>query len=203
MAHLRSNLTIRIPQASLPSGLPNELQASALFLKGRHKHADNTFGHHHIQITAAGLDRPTTDTEPELFKKVPSLDSFTPFLTANDDQVVITLRGIGEMEPNNPSSFVSLSGTVDEFQLPRAFVKINPTPKDLALWDAMDSTADDAALVFANGRPYQVLVDGAYQLVAANTKPSTVAPFAKRRDGLGTTHHEGGTLVMGDDSTKW
>jgi choline dehydrogenase-like flavoprotein len=202
MAHLRSNLTIRIPRASLPGGLPNELQASALFLKGRHKHADNTFGHHHIQITAAGLDRPTTDTEPELFKKVPSLDFFTPFLTANDDQIVITLRGIGEMEPNNPSSFVSLSGTGDEFQLPRAFVKINPTAKDLALWDAMDSTADDAALVFANGQPYQVLIDGAYQQVGANMKPSTVAPFAKRRDGLGTTHHEGGTLVMGNDSTK-
>ena len=202
MAHLRSNVTIRIPRTSLPGNLPNELQASALFLKGRHKHADNTFGHHHIQITAAGLDRPTTDTEPELFKKVPSLDSFTPFLTANDDQVVITLRGIGEMEPNNPASVVSLSGTLDEFHLPRAFVKINPTPKDLALWDAMDSTADAAALVFANGQPYQVLVDGAYQQVAANTPPSTVAPFDKRRDGLGTTHHEGGTLVMGDDPTK-
>jgi choline dehydrogenase-like flavoprotein len=202
MAHLRSNLTIRIPRASLPAGLPNELQASALFLKGRHKHADNTFGHHHIQITAAGLDRPTTDTEPELFKKVPSLDSFDPFLTANDDQVVITLRGIGEMEPNNPASLVSLSGTLDEFQLPRAFVKINPTTKDQELWNAMDKTADDAALVFANGQPYQVLVDGAYQQVAANTAASTIAPFAKRRDGLGSTHHEGGTLVMGDDPTK-
>jgi choline dehydrogenase-like flavoprotein len=202
MAHLRSNLTIRIPRASLPGGLPNELQASALFLKGRHKHADNSLGHHHIQITAAGLDRPTTDTEPELFKKVPSLDLFTPFLTANDDHVVITLRGIGEMEPNNPASLVSLSGTNDEFGLPRAFVKINPTAKDLALWDAMDKTADDAALVFANGQPYQVLVDGAYQQVAANTAASTIMPFAKRRDGLGTTHHEGGTLVMGDDPTK-
>lgn len=202
MAHLRSNLTIRIPRASLPAGLPNELEASALFLKGRHKHADNTFGHHHIQITAAGLDRPTTDTEPELFKKVPSLDYFDPFLTANDDHVVITLRGIGEMEPNNPASFVSLAGALDEFLLPRAFVKINPTVKDQDLWNAMDKTADDAALVFANGQPYQVQVDGAYQQVAANTAASTVAPFAKRRDGLGTTHHEGGTLVMGDDPTK-
>jgi choline dehydrogenase-like flavoprotein len=202
MAHLRSNLTIRIPRASLPAGLSNELQASALFLKGRHKHADNSLGHHHIQITAAGLDRPTTDTEPELFKKVPSLDLFTPFLTANDDHVVITLRGIGEMEPNNPASQVSLSGAPDEFGLPRAFVKINPTAKDQALWDAMDKTADDAALVFANGQPYQVLVDGAYQQVAANTAANTVIPFAKRRDGLGTTHHEGGTLVMGDDPTK-
>ena len=199
MAHLRSNLTIRIPRAALPAGLPNELQAAALFLKGRHKQADNSFSFHHIQITAAGLDRPTTDTEPELFKKVPSLDSFTPFLTANDDQVVITLRGIGEMESQNPNSKVTLTGA-DEFTLPRAFVSIKPSAKDAALWDAMDKTADDAALVFANGQPYEVLVDGAYQKVAANQPASSVAPFAKRRDGLGTTHHECGTLAMGDDS---
>lgn len=199
MAHLRSNLTIRVPRASLPAGLPNELQASALFLKGRHKHADNSLGFHHIQITAAGLDRPTTDTEPELFKKVPSLDYFTPFLTANDDQVVITLRGIGEMESQNPNNHVTLSASPDEFQLPRAFVSLNPTDKDKALWDAMDKTADDAALVFAGGQPYEVMVDGAYQKVAANQPASSVAPFAKRRDGLGTTHHECGTLAMGDD----
>src|SRR5439155_12557670 len=31
MAHLRSNLTIRIPRTSLPTGLPNELQPAALF----------------------------------------------------------------------------------------------------------------------------------------------------------------------------
>lgn len=199
MAHLRSNLTIRIPRASLPAGLPNELQASALFLKGRHKHADNSLSFHHIQITAAGLDRPTTDTEPELFKKIPSLDFFTPFLTANDDQVVITLRGIGEMESQNPNSRVALAAAQDEYLLPRAFVSINPSAKDTALWDAMDKTADEAALVFANGQPYEVLVDGAYQKVAANQIASSVAPFTKRRDGLGTTHHECGTLAMGDD----
>ena len=41
MAHLRSDYTIRIPRGSL--GIPaatKDLQASALFLKGRHKHAD-------------------------------------------------------------------------------------------------------------------------------------------------------------------
>jgi hypothetical protein len=85
-----------------------------------------------------------------------------------------------------------------EFGLPRAFVSINPSVKDKALWDAMDKTADDAALVFANGQPYEAMVDGAYQKVAANQPASSVAPFAKRRDGLGTTHHECGTLAMGD-----
>src|SRR5262245_7396891 len=63
MAHLRSNVTIRIPRSSI-SGLPastKELQASALFVKGRHDHADHKFGHFHLQITAAGLSAPSTD----------------------------------------------------------------------------------------------------------------------------------------------
>jgi choline dehydrogenase-like flavoprotein len=198
MAHLRSNLTIRIPRNALPTGLPNELQASALFLKNKHIYNDGSSGHHHIQITAAGLARPTTDTEPELFKKVPSLDQFAPFLTANDDQVVITLRGIGEMESQNPNSEVRL-GAPDEFGLPRAFVSINPSQKDKELWDAMDQAADEAALVFANGHPYQVLVDGAYQQANANQPAVQVLSFDRRRDGLGSTHHECGTLAMGSN----
>ena len=58
MAHLRSNLTIRLPRAAIAGLDPavNELQASALFVKGRHDHADGLFGHFHLQITAAGLN---------------------------------------------------------------------------------------------------------------------------------------------------
>src|SRR5262249_24936253 len=148
MAHLRSNLTIRIPRASLPAGLPNELQASALFVKGRHDVAGTT-RHFHLQITAAGLDKPTTDSEAELFKKVPDIDLFTPFLSANDNQVVLTLRGIGEMEAQNPNSNVTLDGP-DEYTYPRAFVSLKPSANDNTFWDAMDQAADEGALVFAN-----------------------------------------------------
>jgi hypothetical protein len=38
MAHLRSNLTIRIPRASLSVGTLKELAVSALFVKGVHTH---------------------------------------------------------------------------------------------------------------------------------------------------------------------
>src|SRR3954447_2925048 len=58
IAHLRSNLTIRVPRTSI-AGLAaavKELQASALFVKGRHQYSqDGSFGHFHLQITAAGL----------------------------------------------------------------------------------------------------------------------------------------------------
>ena len=71
--------------------------------------------------------------------------------------MVITIRGIGEMEPLNPASFVRLNPEPDEYGLPRAFVTLSPTAKDNALWDAMDKAADEVAQLFAGGKPFQVL----------------------------------------------
>ena len=203
MAHLRSNLTIRIPRTSV-MGLDatiKELQASALFVKGRHGHADGKFGHFHLQITAAGLAQPSGDSEAELFKKVPDLDSIAALRNATDSQIVLTLRGIGEMRPDNSNTKVTLSDEADERGVARAFVSINPSAEDRELWNAMDKTADDVALVFAGGQPYEVLVGGAFRPVAAGQAASMVAPVAGRRDGLGTTHHEAGVLAMGSDPT--
>lgn len=103
MAHLRSNLTIRIPRDAVAGLNPavKELQASALFVKGRHTHADGKFGHFHLQITAAGLAQPSGDSEAELFKKVPDLDTIDTMRQATDTTIVLTLRGIGEMRPDN------------------------------------------------------------------------------------------------------
>src|SRR5581483_3200462 len=181
MAHLRSNLDIRIPRAALSTLDPavKELQASALFVKGRHQFADGTLGHFHLQITAAGLGAVGTNSEAELFKKIPDIDTFDQFATASDTHVVITIRGIGEMEAQNSNSFVTLDSEADEFGMRRAFVTMKPTAKDAELWDAMDKAADDVAKIFAGSQPLEVL--------------------RKVRDGLGTTHHETGTLRMGDD----
>lgn len=182
LAHLRSNLDIRVPRDALPGNLGQELQASALFVKGRHTHADGSVGHFHHQITASGLGALGADSETELFKKVPDIDGFETFLTADDKSVVITIRGIGEMEPQNPNSFVRLDPELDEYGVPRAFASIVPTDKDNLLWNAMDKAADDVAKIFANGKPFEIL--------------------GKRRDGLGTTHHETGALRMADNTTQ-
>lgn len=200
MAHLRSNLTIRIPREAIAGLAPSikELQASALFLKGRHTHVDSKFGHFHLQITAAGLANPNTDSEAELFKKVPDLDTIATMRQATDTQIVLTLRGIGELRPDNPNTKVSLSGEVDEHGVVRAFVSINPSGEDGVLWDAMDKAADDGALVFANGHPYEVLVGATFRPANAGQAASEVLSFIQRRDGLGTTHHEAGVLAMGD-----
>ncbi len=209
MAHLRSNLTISVARQALthlPAGV-NELSASALFVKGRHD-AGGSRAHFHLQITAAGLNVPSADSEAELFKKWPDVDTFDVVRHATDDRVVITIRGIGEMQPNatnrielqpnDPTNieFVDVAGQ-------RAKVALRPSALDGALWNAMDDAADDVALVFAGGLPYKVLMpDGSLADVGAGQAASQVLSFDRRRDGLGTTHHEAGPLWMGDDPTR-
>jgi hypothetical protein len=83
----------------------------------------------------------------------------------------------------------------------RAFVQLQPTVRDNLLWDAMDTAADQTALVFAGGGGYEVQTPSGFVTVPAGQLASTVAGV-QRRDVLGTTHHEAGTLWMGDDSTS-
>ncbi len=109
MAHLRSNIVMRIKRCALPSGLADELQASALFIKGKHTYDDGSGnGYFHVQITAAGLTDRTKDDHDELFLAIPDIDGFEEFLEADDDHVVIAIRGIGEMTPGNTVSGVRL-----------------------------------------------------------------------------------------------
>jgi choline dehydrogenase-like flavoprotein len=190
MAHLRSNLDILIPRGNL-AHLPattQALQVSALFVKGRHSFANsNKTGTFHLQITASGLGSLGGNSEAELFKKIPDVDTYQVHRNANDTHVSITIRGIGEMQPSNDGSRVMLDPETDEFGVQRAFVAIaNPldpnqrqaNPKaalDFELWNAMDQAAKDVAKIFGVANPPD-----------------------PRRDGLGTTHHEAGTLAMGD-----
>ncbi len=117
------------------------------------------------------------------------------------------------MQPNNGASNVTLDldpGQVD-FGERKAFVNLRPNLKDLQLWDAMDKASDDLAVAFANGRAVDFLhpVSGAdVQLRADVMTIATVIPHVGRdqhpngrRDALGSTHHEAGTLRMGDNPT--
>ena len=197
MAHLRSNLDIRIPKTALAS-LPataRALQASALFVKGRHTFTGSSdAGHFHLQITASGLGAIGGNSEAELFKKIPDIDTYEAHRNANDSHVVITIRGIGEMQPQNPGSRVILDPGAqeqDEFGVQRALVSIanpldpairsaNPkSARDFELWNAMDQAAKDVAVAFG-----------------------VTAPPNPARDGLGTTHHETGTLFMGEETSN-
>jgi choline dehydrogenase-like flavoprotein len=199
VAHLRSNLNVRIPVGNIP-GVRGNLEQAALFIKGRHTFADGSTRHYHLQITAAGGSKASTDAEAELFKKIPDLDQFEVLRQASAEDVVIVIRAIGEMETLNPKSFVRLDPELDEYNVQRAYVAIEASPRDFELWDAMDKASDDVALLFAGGRDYEVLAHGTSMNVKGGDRAVTILPFAPpRRDSLGSTHHEAGTLRMGDD----
>src|SRR5947207_7356047 len=97
IAHLRSNLAIRVPRAAIAANLPPtvipSLQCSALLVKGKAPNG-RTF---HFQVTASGLGKLGTDSEAELFKKLPTLEHMQDMLRATDNTVVITIRGIGDI----------------------------------------------------------------------------------------------------------
>lgn len=208
MAHLRSNVVIRIPRSSLPPKLPQELQASALLMKGAHRFADDeTIGYFHLQITASGLNNLTDDDHVELFMKVPDIDFFEDIIQADDQHVVVTIRGIGEMQPNNVASRVEAVPGSDQVR-----VSIVPNPQDQQLWTAMDRASDEVAKVFAAGKNFEIrMPDGTWKPVTPATDlavelPDTFKDQGKfpdetgsrgRRDRLGTTHHEAGTLRIG------
>jgi hypothetical protein len=146
-------------------------------------------------------------------------------LRATDDTVVITIRGIGDMTARNPDSFVELSALETDFDRPKAQVhlgnsKASPaefpgsaeTNKDRETWDEMDAVADKIALIFAGDEPFDILANtrivGGKRLPSNSTIPVPVGTRAERlailarhkdRDDLGTTHHDAGTLRMGDD----
>jgi hypothetical protein len=128
--------------------------------------------------------------------------------------VVITLHSIGEMSPPNPDSFVRLSPNKTEDFRPIAEVTLadiktgtSSTAQsnfDKQTWDAMDALADEVALIFANGKPFEIL--GATEgLTVSMPASATVAdmraasPYPNRRDPEGSTHHDDGTLWMGTD----
>jgi len=225
MAHLRSNLDIRVPRAAL-AALPataKALEASALLVKGEHQFtkpdgSPDGVAHFHFQITASGLGAGGSNSEAELFKKIPDIDTFDAHKHATDTHVVITIRGIGEMQPNNAASNVTLDLNAqqnDEFQTRRAFVNLQAGARDLALWDAMDKASDDVAHVFGGGLEFEVFTPQGVKKAkpASGGQPRTDLktllfytpnndpnPANRgRRDGLGTTHHEAGTLRLGDD----
>jgi hypothetical protein len=219
MAHLRSNLTIRIPRKSLEAidpNLPKELAVSAMFVKGVFSHGDGSPGHFHVQITASGVGKLETGSEAELFKKIPNVDELDRFRDLTDQYVVITLRGIGEMTGDKTSPDPQNRVTLDwlgapapfDYGTPRALVRLEAAPKDasdpranrdLDLWDAMDAACDELALMLANGQASDLEYLRTVGAPGVSWWDPTAPAASERRDTLSSTHHEGGTLWMGDD----
>ena len=197
MAHLRSNITVRIKRAALGLGPPADLETVALIARGT---AIGRRFHH--QITAADVAGP--NPEATMWSMVPDIDVIDSLL-ANEDPnwVSITLRGIGEMEDQrvvgniDPArSWVDLSPETDQWGMRRAYVNLVPTPNDRQLWAAMDRSAFDLAFALAGKKAANIEYWNGQGWQLARPQPDA-SGRGFWQDKLGTTHHEAGTLFMG------
>lgn len=208
MAHLRSNTTVRIKRSVLGlATLGTDLETAAIIVRGQVSVTGGT-RQLHLQVTAA--PSPTSDTEANLFTAIPDLDHFDQVRANQDpDWVVFILRAIGEMAPDRSftdpfapkdlaKNWINLTNTDpqqrDENNLPRAWVHLTQGADDTTAWNAMEKTSLDLAFALAKKDPANIQYwDG------GSWRPGTTNPnVAVQRDTLGTTHHESGTLWMGD-----
>jgi hypothetical protein len=111
-------------------------------------------------------------------------------------------------------SWMNLSPFVkDQFGFARAWVNIAKTQDDVTLWDTMDDAAIKLAQALADHDTAKIQYfynkNGSLNQPGAawHNDPPPVSttndrndPANKIRDGLGTTHHEAGTLWMGEDA---
>jgi GMC oxidoreductase len=196
MAHLRTNMTVRIRRSAISATLPTQLETAAVLVRG-----STPQGRFHLQFTASAS--PTSASDDLLFRMIPDMDLLSSILDAQkSDWIAITVRGLGEMEgnksssvPNNVGSWINLSPfETDEFGIPRAWVQLVTTPNDNILWNSMDQAVLDLVQKVA-GSPGNIeyFYNGTWQ-----TPPPSLGVISQQmHDGLGTTHHESGTLWMG------
>ena len=198
MAHLRSNITVRIRRSAL--GLPvqpKDLETVAYLVRG------TALGRRfHFQVTAAALAG--SDPEKNMWSMVPDIDVLENMLANQDPTwICVTFRGIGEMEdrrsltPNSTMSWIDLSNETDRWSMRRAYVNLVATPQDQALWTVMDDTAFAFALKVAKAAS-NIQYWNADMKQWQDQRPQPDASGRRFwRDGVGTTHHEAGTLFMG------
>ena len=192
-SHLRSDTTVRLPRTAF-ADLPSTLQASALFVKGR-RGANGP--HFHLEITGAAVQGDIRNAEIQIDQTIPDLDQLDrltgALAQAGNEFVALTIRGIGEMAADlsgTGGNGIQQDAEPDENGVRRALVTLGPAPTDQDLWAAMEAAAGQAARALAAGAPIEYLNESTGNWQSAQWT---------RRDGLGTTHDEGGTLWMGTD----
>src|SRR6266571_873660 len=199
MAHLRSNITVRIKRTALglPAGPPADLETTAFLVRGKSQGRQL-----HFQISAAS----TGDANPEknMWEQIPDVEFQDHIRKIQDPNwVTIVFRAIGEMagqpslNPDPAASWIDLSVEVDEVGRRRAYVNLVKSQADTKLWFDMDTAAFRLAAGLAGQAGNIEYWNGqinAWQQNAPVVDPQTGGPW---RDRLGTTHHEAGTLFAG------
>ncbi|MBR0782477.1 family 16 glycoside hydrolase [Bradyrhizobium iriomotense] len=203
MAHLRTNLTVRIKRSALGLGALATLEQGGAIVRGEITNPDGSKRRYHVQVLASA--EKGQNPEATMWTMVPDIDLLRNLLSNEDpDWVAIVFRGLGEMDgdkragPGGATSFVNLTNAADPLQndgmSARAWVNFTPTSNDYAAWTKLAAAAVKLAeRLGKKAGDVQYLYNGGWQ----SAPPPD--PFATTKDQLGNTHHEAGTLWMGDD----
>lgn len=217
LGHLRSNTIVRIKRSAFSPAIPKQLEAAALLVRG-----STSRGRFHLQVTAAAVVG--SNSEGMMWRMIPDIDLVDQTLSSQTaDWIVVTFRGIGEMtgsqdptlvkSTGNAPSWIDLSDQTDEFGRRRAWVNLVAGVQEYQLWRTMDDAASALALKLANDDPGAIQYfykdsfvndgndPGSWHAAPPPPSPNNDAGDSRNkvRDGLGTTHHEAGTLWMGTD----
>jgi choline dehydrogenase-like flavoprotein len=203
MAHLRTNLTVRVKRSALGLGGFTALEQGGAIVRGELTNPDGNKRRYHFQVLASA--EKGQNPEATMWTMVPDIDLFRNLL-ANEDPnwVSIVFRGLGEMDgdktagPGGATSFVNLTNAFDPAQNDglgaRAWVNFTPTANDYTAWRNLAAAGVElASRLGKNAGDVQYLYNGGWQ----SAPPAD--PFTVTKDQLGNTHHEAGTLWMGED----
>ncbi|PDT87168.1 hypothetical protein CO669_26860 [Bradyrhizobium sp. Y36] len=205
MAHLRTNLTVRVKRSALGLAAATTLEQGGAIVRGEIRNPDGSKRRYHVQVLASA--EKGQNPEATMWTMVPDIDLLRNLLSNEDpDWVAIVFRGLGEMDgdrtagPGGTTSFVNLTNASDPLQndgmSARAWVNFAPTSNDRAAWVKLAAAAVELAKRLGKtAGDVEYLYNGGWQ----SAPPPD--PFAVTKDQLGNTHHEAGTLWMGDDSS--
>jgi choline dehydrogenase-like flavoprotein len=197
-SHLRSNLVLRLRRRALGLASQQPLGAAAVLARCRVPGPAGAGPHFHHQLTAFGLGDELTPAATVALLRMsprPDAEALTGVRTQTADHAVICVTSVAQMSPA-PASQVTLGPERDRRGTPRAQVTLEVSGPDEATWDAMDSSADDLALILAGGHGYEVLGPDGFTAVAPGQPPRSVAGLTGRREPLGSSHHELGSLWL-------
>ena len=198
MAHLRSNITVRIKRTALGLGAPVGLETVALLARG-------TAAGPPLSLPDHGGGRADRTPKRRCGAWSPISTSSAPCLRTRPELGLDHLprhRGDGGpgrgQRSRSRASWIDLSPETDQWGMRRAYVNLVATANDRQFWQAMDKAAFDLALgCRRRPREYPVLECSGQPVGQRGTQPDANGG-GFWQDRIGTTHHEAGTLFMGD-----
>jgi len=218
MAHLRSNVTVRISREAfqrfypkLPDNpAPGNQEIAAFLVRGEDPSLNRRF---HFQVVAASLQKPEQGKDPGrlLWKMVPDGEVLQALLNNRGDQIAVSFNLVGEMSRKKDGgvSFITTGpeASDDPYKVRRAKVTLTANQTDLTLWKTMELAALRLAWHMAgekdNNITYPIrMPDNTWATLQQIEANYDKIVGTQLRDGIGLSHHEAGPLLMGDDPSS-